>query len=332
MSSAYHRRMPRHDIASQGAPGETGNQYRGRRAELRARLAAERADLLCSLLGVEAEALEERPLIGEAPAVSLLSTLAAQDHSFARSIEDSLGNQPPDPADDAGARTQEAGFEFALVNCVAARSRFLDAFARVPDDVVFGRKEAPGGATAPLTMATQCYWNDSSLSLRASAWTRQEGLGEGVGPASLLRAAARAARKELLTTVALVPIGARGVSAFEGGRTLPEIFRTVAGLESMFLRALDRAGHETPPAARTPKARSNDEWQQAWANLHATHTAVLGMLDGLDTTAFGHDITDGAGNLESVYMWARGCLLHDRLHAAHIRADLELDWPERLLR
>jgi hypothetical protein len=52
----------------------------------------------------------------------------------------------------------------------------------------------------------------------------------------------------------------------------------------------------------------------------------------LDATEFAKDILDGDGNAESVYMWARGCLLHDRLHAGHIRADLELDWPERLRR
>jgi hypothetical protein len=75
-----------------------------------------------------------------------------------------------------------------------------------------------------------------------------------------------------------------------------------------------------------------DEWQRAWADLHATHAALLRLLDALDAAAFDTDITDGDGNAESAYMWARGCLLHDRLHAAHIRADLELDWPERLLR
>jgi hypothetical protein len=310
----------------------TADEYRAKRAELRARLAAERAELLCSLLGVEVEALEGRPVLGEASATTFLATLAAREDSFAALVEESLASPPAGAPEGTGVLERIDGFEDALARCVGARSRFLDAFARVADEVVFTPTAESGGTPSSLSMAEQCYWNDASLSVRAGTWSRQEGLGEGVGPASLLRAAMRAARKELLTTCALVPTGARAVPAFEGGRSLPEIFRMVTRLERMFLDSLSRAGYEAPAPSSERNALDEDEWHRAWADLHATHAGLLGVLEALDATEFAKEIMDGDGNAESVYMWARGCLLHDRLHAAHIRADLELDWPQRLLR
>jgi hypothetical protein len=325
MSSIRGAPRAHHDDA-----GTRSEEHRAARAELRARLAAERAELLCSLLGVDVQMLDSRPLVGEASAATFLGAVAAQEHSFATLLEESLGSAPLAAADRARPEEGE-GFDAVLSHCIDARSRFLDALARVPDDVVFA-SDQPSGASSPLVMATQCYANDSSLSLRAGAWSRQEGLGESVGPSSLLRAAARAARKEFLTTVALVPTEARQVPAFEAGRTLPEIFRMVTQLEQMFLKALAQAGIEAPQSRNSRNVPPADEWQRAWADLHGTHAALLGILDLLDPVAFTNDLTDGEGDAESIYMWARGCLLHDRLHAAHIRADLGLDWPERLLR
>jgi hypothetical protein len=305
-------------------------QHRGKRAELRARLAAERAELLCSLLGVDVQILDTRPLVGQASAATFLGAVAAQEHSFAVQIEESLSTVPHDAADRPSPDGAE-GFDAALSRCIDARTRFLDALARVPDDVVFA-SEQPSDPSSALVMVTQCYSNDSSLSLRAGAWSRQEGLGESIGPSSLLLAAARAARKEFLTTVALVPVGAREVPAFEAGRTLPNIFRMVTQLEHMFLDALSSAGYEAPAPRGSRNKPPGDEWQRAWTDLHGTHADLLDVLYRLNPAAFTDDLTDGAGNAESIYIWARGCLLHDRLHAAHIRADLGLDWPERLLR
>jgi hypothetical protein len=283
------------------------------------------------MLGIEVNALEQRHLIGESSVSTLLSTLATREDSFAAQVEESLGVPSAETARYSNPQHRDGGFEDALARCVGARTRFLDAFARVPDEVVFGTPGEVAGAISPLSMATQCYWNDSSLSLRAGAWSRQEDLGESIGPASLLRVAVRAARKELITTIALVPSGARNVPAFEGGKSLPEIFRMVTRLERMFLDALSEAGYSASPPSRAHNGK-DDEWQHAWVDLHATHAALLRVLDGLEAAALECDITDGDGNAESAYLWARGCLLHDRLHAANIRAGLELDWPERLLR
>lgn len=305
---------------------------RAERAELRARLAAERAGLLISLLGIETEALEGRPLLGDASAATVLGTVATCEDSFATIIAAVLGGPPAYPAEDTDARDPDDGFEDVLARCVGARARFLDAFARVSDEIVFAPVAESEGTSSPRSMAEQCYWNDASLSLRAGAWSQQQGLGEGVGPASLLRAAARAARKELLTTVALVPTEARAVPTFEGGRPLPQIFHLVTRVERMFLDSLAGAGYQAPALGSTRKVGADDEWQRGWSDLHVTHAQLLGVLDALDSTAFAHVITDTDGHTEAVYTWARGCLLHDRLHAAHIRAGLGLDWPARLLR
>jgi hypothetical protein len=100
----------------------------------------------------------------------------------------------------------------------------------------------------------------------------------------------------------------------------------------MFLEALSAAGYTVSTPSRSRTGEGDDDWQRAWADLHITHVALMRVLDDLEAPAFDRNLTDRDGNGESVYTWARGCLLHDRLHAAHIRSDLELDWPERLLR
>jgi hypothetical protein len=305
--------------------------HRHRRAELRARLAAERAELFCSLLGMDVRVLESQPLQGTTSAAGLLSAVARREDYFAalltRASDPSQTEVSEDPADDR----IPLGFDEALERCVGARSRFLDALARLPDDALFDDSAECQQTFTPLTMATQCHWNDASLSLRASAWSRDHALGTSMGPVSLLRAAVRAARKDLLTTVALVPEAVRGIAIFEGGRSLPQIFHMILGLERTFHDHLARSGLAPSASRFEPAATENDTWEGTWSILHTTHAALIGALDTLDPTAYAAGIGDD-GSEETVYLWARGCLLHDRLYAAHIRAVLELDWPERLLR
>jgi hypothetical protein len=305
--------------------------HRHRRAELRARLAAERAELLCSLLGMDVGALEGRPLQGTASAADLLSAVASREDAFVAVLTQPLDKSQPDVNAQTDVDRLPTGFDESLARCVGARSRFLDAFARVPDDVLFGEPADSEYRLSPLTMATQCHWSDASLSLRASSWSREQGMGASVGPSSLVRAAVRAARKDLLTTVALVPQEVRELALFEGGRTLSQVFRLIVELESTFLGHLAGAGFAPAAVAIEPTDAGNDTWEGTWSDLHSTHAALLRVLDALDPAAYGAAIGQD-DDAESVYMWARGCLLHDRLYGAHIRAVLELDWPERLLR
>ncbi len=316
---------------SDGENDHIESGYRYRRAELRARLAAERAQLLNSLLGLKVEVLEGRPLQGITSAAGMLSAVAAREESFVSVLTQPVEGPATEMNPEIAINPLPAGFDDALARCVGARTRFLDAFARIPDAVVFGDPAKSGSALSPLSMATQCHWSDASLSVRVSAWSRDYETGGSTGPISLLLATVRAARKELLTTVALVPTEARELAVFDGGRTLPQIFRLIAELERSFLGYLARAGCAPVEAARQPTGTRDDRWKSAWSDLHAVHAALIQVLDTLSPAAYATTIGNDH-DAESVYTWARGCLLHDRLRGAHIRAALELDWPERLLR
>ncbi len=307
-----------------------GDRYRAQRAELRARLAAERAGLVCSLLGIEGPLLESQPVVGEMTSTVMLERIASQEEAViafmgAPIVESSPGNRPP-----------TGTFERSLARFIDARRHLLDALAMVESQDLFGSSHAIDGAPQLLARVTQCFWNDASLALRVDAWTQRDGLGAGVGPPELLRVAARAARKELLTTIALVPAEARELPIFEGGRTLPELLWTIIELQQTFLSALARAGLTGIAAPggdfATADRAVGDAWQSAWTELHSINTLVLRALHGLGTTDFEHPLPAGDAPAYSTYLWARGCLLHDRVHAAAIRADLQLDWPERLLR
>lgn len=291
-------------------------------------MAAERAELLCSLLGIEDGILSTRTVIGDLTAAGILSAVSVREEAFVVALAAfHKGTQP-----ELAGGGESLDFDAALARCVGARSKFLDAFALVSDDVLYAGVPERATTQSPLAMATQCYWNDSSLSLRVGAWSREQRLGFGTGPPSLLRAATRAARKELLTTVALVPAAARDLAIFDGGRSLAELFQLVSELERSFLQALAAGGAITLPGAKQRTPADHDAWGIAWSDLHGTHSALLALLDDMQQDGFAAALSDGQGNVESVYTWARGCLLHDRLHAAHIRSVLELDWPERLLR
>src|SRR5437588_6465980 len=229
-----------------GENGSAESSHRYRRAELRARLAAERAELLCSLLGIEIGVLEDQPLPGTTSAAGLLNAVAAREESFAAELTRLLESSHTEANAEMGAESLPIKFEESLSRCVEARTRFLAVFARVPDDVVFAEAAQSGNALSPLTMATQCHWSDASLSLRASAWSLDSEVGGSIGPASLLRAAVRAARKDLLTTVALVPPEVRDLALFDGGQSLPQIFRQIVNLERTFLVGLAQVGIHSP--------------------------------------------------------------------------------------
>jgi hypothetical protein len=321
-----------HGAASEHEIDGTRESHRLQRAELRARMAAERAELLCALLGTDVAVLESRPLQGTKSASDLLSAVAAREDSFVAQLSRPTATSQTRATARTDADRLPIGFEEALAGCVGARSRFLDAFARVPDHVLFDESTGPAPVLSPLTMATQCHWSDASLSLRVNAWTRDQELGASIGPPSLLRAAVRAGRKELLTTVALVPGTVRELAIFEGGRSLPQVFRMIVRLELAFLAGLKRAGFASGVGDLKRSDAPEGSWEGTWSDLHTRHAAVIGVLDDLDHNAFAVQIADADGSPEPIYMWARGCLLHDRLHAGQIRAVLELDWPERLLR
>ena len=191
--------------------------HRHRRAELRARLAAERALLLGSLLGLSVDVLESRPLQGTTSAAGMLNAVAAREQSFVAALTPLSTGSAREVHPTTGVFPPLTGFDEALARCIGARTEFLDAFARIPDAIVFGEPVESSRALSPLDMATQCHWSDASLSLRASTWSRNHKTETRIGPISLLRATVRAARKDLLTTVALVPYEARELAVFHGG-------------------------------------------------------------------------------------------------------------------
>jgi hypothetical protein len=322
------------DRLTQQEDGKTFSAALSPRAEIRARMAAERAELFSSLLGLDLATLEGRPVMGDETATSILERIATQEELFTRHIRQDVGLKTAHEAIEAakvedGLGVTVSPFERALARCVEARSAFLDAFALVPDDHLATDAAGASSGHSIMAVVTQSYWNDASYSLRLNTWSRAEGLGESVGPLLPLLVAIRAARKELLTTVALLPSEER---ATELARPLEVITR----LEEQFLDALSRAdgrGRDRPGGSdQATSGNGQRSWERVWRELHRTHARLLDVLEGLRDDDLGGVLTGPTGAQDTIYMWARGCLLHDRMQAAALRARLGLDWPQRLLR
>jgi hypothetical protein len=274
-------------------------------------MAAERAELFSSLLGLDLATLEGRPVMGDETATSILERIATQEELFTRHIRQDVGLKTAHEAIEAakvedGLGVTVSPFERALARCVEARSAFLDAFALVPDDHLATDAAGASSGHSIMAVVTQSYWNDASYSLRLNTWSRAEGLGESVGPLLPLLVAIRAARK------------------------------VITRLEEQFLDALSRAdgrGRDRPGGSdQATSGNGQRSWERVWRELHRTHARLLDVLEGLRDDDLGGVLTGPTGAQDTIYMWARGCLLHDRMQAAALRARLGLDWPQRLLR
>jgi len=160
----------------------TPKRFRHRRAEPCARPAAERAELLCSLPGMEIEVLEGRLPVGTASAADLLIAVAAREDAF---VAVGLGFATPmHRRKHADANRIADWIRCWALSGALMLGRGFDAFA-CADDRWCRRRRSSSSTGSPWTTATQCqYWSDAASPPRANSWSRDQE-GAGIGPVSL---------------------------------------------------------------------------------------------------------------------------------------------------
>ena len=323
----------------------------GWRGQLLARMAAERAALLCELVGLEEAALTQRPVFEDYSAKDLLAHIAAWDELFAERTEAILAGRAGEIASVDLSRNEllqaerrDWSLDQSVAGLVSDREDFLAALGRCADDQVLRVRRFSWGRRSIRAWANWRHKHDAGHARDLARWRKREQLTPGGGPKSLLLATLDAARNELLAAAALVPIEEHSSRPVCGEWTLKDLLGHTADWEAFCV-----AGLRLMAAGRSPDLgwtggleewnqehygiRRDQPWERIWDDLRATRRELISILGGFSQA----DLTRAFPSPRIVrpeaspYTWVLIWLEHDREHAAHIRAALGLPWPKRLL-
>jgi hypothetical protein len=304
------------------------------KAILRAGLAASRAELLWQLLGIPAGTLSAEPVLETLTVTDLLGRIADGDSLVANRIENLLAGNAPSSApsenlvDPVPIHAVGRPLPEALDALLQARSTFLSALARIAD------AEATGAVNGSIrALCEGRIGHDAGCAVMIAAWPLRTRTSRMRGPAAILIAAMRAARKELLTGVALVPPEERASSLMRANQTLLDILARLTDLEAVTLKTvLSRESSGSDSSSETGRKSTNPaiasvqprlSWQSVWTTLHTTHQALLRALAALDERELNQDLTVGATRT-TIYSVICDCMARDRDQAAAIRDFLHL--------
>jgi DinB superfamily len=236
---------------------------------IRAHLARARSNLLWRLVGMDEATLN---LTGggdedEHLPLDILQSCAHDGWWMAGVIERmSAPELPDDAAHTAGDPYawiyEEGSWEELFGALMADRKRMLDALAGLPDERL--DLLIPGtrfGQTVRLLVEYDVDADEFSCR-QLEPWVEAA---PAFGPTIILLAALRAARKSLLTAVALIPSDKR--RSFPVGKS--SLLLELRALAEREERSLERLGEQSASRA------DNGSWDSVWSGLHRVHEQVL---------------------------------------------------------
>lgn len=255
-------------------------------------MAAVRSQLLRQYVGLGSEMLQSAALWPHTTPARALARMARRDDDAACSIELELGR----PARKAAISLDGAAHD-ALASFLTARARLLSAAARVHGDVPL----TPASPT--MRLLALCRDLDRRWARRLEWWNEEQRIPFEAGPLPILVAALRAARKELLTALGLLPP--------EGRQQWRAHLVALSRGEMRLLQALLPPGR--PSGGPSLDALPDLAWEDAWRVFHDTHHALVTQLGSED-----------APNLEdlALYRQITASIDRDRAAAFAIRRSL----------
>ncbi len=331
-----------------------------RRADLLARLAAERSFLLQQLEGLDEATLTHDPVFGGWTAAGLLAHLAYWDALTADWLSKLADGRPGDiraagivdgslDTRNADMQRRFAGLPFAqgVALCQKERRGLLLALQRLPDNTLQQRVYLDTGHRAtPAHWLRRRYRHDASHAADLARWRANYSANDPATPLihrALLRPLLGLARAEFLALAALVPPGERETWPIAGDWSLKQVLGHLSDYERLGVVALRQvaAGHE-PTYEQTIEDYEgfNAErgpiwaalpWAEVWAHYVATRRALLEVALTLGDAALARPFV--APDLETTT--ACGYLLdmagHEQEHADALRGALGLPaLPRRL--
>lgn len=261
----------------------------GEPGAIRAELAAARSLLLRQYVGLDTHTLESRQFWPGATPTVALARIARRDDRAACAVESLFGRVG-----------QRAEMPITGAHVVEALRAFLGARARLLSALAAHHRNGVPPPEA-LSILTLCRDHDRRWAERLEGWKEEQHIPLEAGPVAILLAADRAARKELLTSLALVPPEARQAWRRE--------LLTLASGELTLLHGL------TAPAEFMHPVEPDLSWEATWRLFHDTHHALLGALEAPAQNSAG----PAAGRI-NVYRLLTRALDRDRALALTVRA------------
>lgn len=328
-----------------------------RRAELLARLAAERSHLLLQLEGADVRRLESDPVSGELTATALLAHLAYWEALSADRLGKLAAGQESEirPIGDGAVDRLNAdlkamfvglGFDESLAMLQKERRNFLMALGQTSHELLRRRIRFPDGRLITARhWATQPHRHDAEHSVELARHRLPADPSIRVIHRSLLRPILGLSQQEFLAPAALVPPEARETQAIGGDWTLKQIVGHLSDYDGLGIVALKAVAAEREPtySMRIDDFESyNNEraaqweattWSDVWTTYLATRRALLLIADTLSDEALARPFPAPWPALTTACGYLLDMAQHEREHADWLRRALVMSpLPRRLAR
>jgi len=312
-----------------------------RRRRLLARLAAERAQLLWQLLGLDQELLTRTALFPDSgwTVKDLLAHVAAWDRWQHRAMTAMVAGEEPEVAavedvDAFNAAAVDAWRDRTLSDVLGelrtAREAWVTWLRDVPLEPFFESREHQGWDWAFPNCLNVQWQHDAEHADQLAAWRSELALKSDTGPKPVLVAALNAGRDELLASVDLIPPAERTSRPVCGHWTLKDLVGHLADWEQVGVEGLRHmTAGRSPDLAPIPDieawnrehaaTREGQPWETCWEDLQGTRDQLLDVLRGMDQEKIDRSYRFPWGPEGTAYEWVRVFATHDREHAHDLR-------------
>ncbi len=325
--------------------GQVREILAARRRWLLARLAAERAGLLESILYLDEQVLTGVPVFGDWSVKEILAHIAAWDRWEERTMRSMVAGEAPDftacydfDVSNAAfvAPWRDRGLGEVLAEVQAARADWVAWLVGLPEEEFFRPRSYAGYDWSFHTVPLRVQWeHDAAHAREVATWREAAGLAGKAGSQAVLRAALDAAREELLEAAGLVPAGQREARRLCGEWTLKDLLGHIADWEWFGAEGLRQMAAGQPPQVEPipdidawnqahARARRGQGWQQVWEDLHAARRALTDALHGIDEAGLARSFPFPWGPEGTPYQWVCVYFAHDREHARDLQAAVGL--------
>lgn len=333
------------------------NIFAAWRLDLMARLAAERAFLLNSLLGFSEEQLATLEPMAGWTVKDLLAHIAFWDGFHTNRMQMvadgrtqeimEIGDNSDMDAFNAKLLTEnkDIPLEQTVAMLQKERGGFLQMLKRLTDLELQNKIRLPWGWRTHLRVwAKWRYLHDMEHAQQIYAWKAALPPEEkrADGPAYLLRALLRACRKEFIALLPLLPESEWGSKPVCGIWTMKDLLGHLTAWAEVGAVGLQQAASgETPVFEPIPDfeawnqteaaKRADLPWEAIWEGYEASFQALLSGLDALSDDQLAFSFKTPWGAQVTLFRWLTIWPLHEREHAIDVRHALNLSrWPKRL--
>lgn len=283
-----------------------------RQAALLARLAAERANLLTQLTGVDETTLTRGEVMpGWSPAMLLAHVgywdafhadrLAKLSDGRRAELTSLSAEEMHHRNEDFRIRIAGVTFTEALALCQKERRGYLAALNHTADELLLRRTRlGKGWRVTPITWVRRRYRHDAGHAADLAHWRAtlaSDRRYDGYAHHSLLRPLLGLARQEFLSLASLVTPSERTTRLLNGSRTLQQMIGILTGFDETNLLALNGLRREASSLIKTESAEvksyetqliarfAEKSWTEVWEQFQLTRRALLRLCESLPDEA-----------------------------------------------